>query len=74
MWTDVAVEVEAVMHKWVRLASVLGVSVSLLSTVIVETREVPIDEALAMVRRGEIVDGKTIVGLYRAADALREAA
>ena len=42
--------------------------------VIVETREVPIDEALAMVRRGEIVDGKTIVGLYRAADALREAA
>lgn len=42
--------------------------------VIVEVREVPIDEAIAMVRRGEIVDGKTIVGLYRAADALREAA
>jgi ADP-ribose pyrophosphatase len=41
---------------------------------IVDVREVPLDEALAMIRRGEIVDGKTIVGLYRAADALREAA
>ena len=42
--------------------------------VIAETRAVPLAEALAMVRRGEIVDGKTIVGLYRAADAIREAA
>ncbi len=39
--------------------------------VIDEVREVPMDQALAMVRRGEIVDGKTVAGLYRAADALR---
>jgi ADP-ribose pyrophosphatase len=42
--------------------------------VIAEMRPVALDDALAMIRRGEIVDGKTIVGLYRAADALREAA
>jgi ADP-ribose pyrophosphatase len=42
--------------------------------VIDEVREVPLAEALAMVRRGEIVDGKTIAGLYLAADALRETA
>src|SRR5262249_54064375 len=35
--------------------------------VIDEVREVPLADALAMVRRGEIFDGKTIVGLYRAA-------
>jgi ADP-ribose pyrophosphatase len=40
--------------------------------VIDEVREVALDEALRMIRRGEIVDGKTIVGLYLAADALRE--
>ena len=42
--------------------------------VIDEVREVPIDEALRLVRRGEIIDGKTIAGLYLAADALQEAA
>ena len=42
--------------------------------VIAETRAVPLDEAIAMVRRGDIVDGKTIAGLYLAADAIREAA
>jgi 8-oxo-dGDP phosphatase len=42
--------------------------------VIDEMRAVPIDDALAMIRRGEIVDGKTVAGLYLAADALREAA
>jgi ADP-ribose pyrophosphatase len=42
--------------------------------VIDEVREVPLADALAMVRRGEIVDGKTIAGLYLAADALRETA
>jgi ADP-ribose pyrophosphatase len=42
--------------------------------VIDEVREVPLDEALAMIRRGEIVDGKTVAGLYRAADAVRETA
>ena len=42
--------------------------------VIAETRSVPLAEAIAMVRRGEIVDGKTIAGLYLAADAIREAA
>ena len=36
-----------------------------------ETRVVPVDEALAMVRRGEIIDGKTVAGLSLAADALR---
>jgi len=42
--------------------------------VISEVREVALDEALAMIRRGEIVDGKTIAALYLAADALRETA
>jgi 8-oxo-dGTP pyrophosphatase MutT (NUDIX family) len=42
--------------------------------VIAETRAVPLGDALAMIRRGEIVDGKTIAGLYLAADAIREAA
>ncbi|MGH7893932.1 MAG: NUDIX hydrolase [Candidatus Binatia bacterium] len=42
--------------------------------VITEIREVPLDEALAMARRGEIVDAKTIVGLHLASEALREAA
>jgi 8-oxo-dGTP pyrophosphatase MutT (NUDIX family) len=42
--------------------------------VITEVRSVALDEALAMVRRGEIVDGKTIAGLYLASDVLREAA
>jgi ADP-ribose pyrophosphatase len=42
--------------------------------VIEEVRAVPIDEALAMIRRGDIVDGKTVAGLYRAADAVRESA
>jgi ADP-ribose pyrophosphatase len=39
--------------------------------VIDEVREVPLDDALDMIRRGEIVDGKTVAGLYRAADAIR---
>ena len=38
--------------------------------VITEIRRVPLPEALAMVRRGEIVDAKTIAGLYLAAVAL----
>jgi ADP-ribose pyrophosphatase len=38
--------------------------------VIAEVRDVPLDEALAMARRGEIVDAKTIVGLHLAAEAL----
>jgi len=38
--------------------------------VIDEIRRVPLDDALAMVRRGEIVDGKTIAGLHLAAAAL----
>jgi ADP-ribose pyrophosphatase len=42
--------------------------------VIAEVRTVPLADALAMIRRGEIVDGKTIAGLYLAADAIREAA
>jgi ADP-ribose pyrophosphatase len=42
--------------------------------VIEEMRALPLSEAIAMIRRGEIVDGKTIAGLYLAADALREAA
>jgi len=42
--------------------------------VIEETRAVPVPEALAMIRRGEIVDGKTVAGLYLAADALRASA
>ena len=42
--------------------------------VIDEVRAVPLGDAIAMVRRGDIVDGKTIVGLYLAADAMREAA
>jgi ADP-ribose pyrophosphatase len=42
--------------------------------VIAEVRAVPLDEALAMIRRGEIADAKTVAGLYLAADALREAA
>jgi hypothetical protein len=31
---------------------------------------VPIRDALAMIQRGEIVDGKTIAGLYLGATAL----
>ncbi len=42
--------------------------------VIDEMRAVPLGDALAMIRRGEIVDGKTVAGLYLAADAIREAA
>jgi 8-oxo-dGTP pyrophosphatase MutT (NUDIX family) len=38
--------------------------------VIAETRWVPIGEALEMIRRGEIVDGKTIAGLFLAASTL----
>ena len=38
--------------------------------VIAEIRAVALREALAMIRRGEIVDGKTIAGLYLAAAAL----
>jgi ADP-ribose pyrophosphatase len=42
--------------------------------VIDEVRAVPMADAIAMIRRGEIVDGKSVAGLYLAADALREAA
>ena len=42
--------------------------------VIDEMRAVPLADAIAMIRHGEIVDGKTIAGLYLAADALREVA
>ena len=42
--------------------------------VIDEVRSVPLTEALAMIRRGDIIDAKTIAGLYLTADALREAA
>ncbi len=42
--------------------------------IIDEMRAVPLADALGMIRRGEIVDGKTVAGLYLAADALREAA
>lgn len=42
--------------------------------VIVEVRWIPVPEALAMIRRGEIVDGKTIAGLHLAAAALAEGA
>jgi ADP-ribose pyrophosphatase len=38
--------------------------------VIAEIARVPLAEALAMIRRGEIVDGKTIAGLHLAAAAL----
>ena len=40
--------------------------------VITEVRWIPMPEALAMIRRGEIVDGKTIAGLHLAAAALAE--
>jgi ADP-ribose pyrophosphatase len=42
--------------------------------VIAEVRTIPLTDAVAMIRRGEIVDGKTVAGLYLAADAVREAA
>ncbi len=38
--------------------------------VIAEIRRIPLADALAMVRRGEIVDGKTVAGLFLAAAAL----
>jgi ADP-ribose pyrophosphatase len=38
--------------------------------VIAEIARVPLAEALAMIQRGEIVDGKTIAGLHLAAAAL----
>jgi ADP-ribose pyrophosphatase len=38
--------------------------------VIAEIRRVPVRDALGMVRRGEIVDGKTVAGLYLAAATL----
>src|SRR5690349_19354849 len=37
--------------------------------VIAEVRTIPLADALGMIRGGEIVDGKTIAGLYLAADA-----
>lgn len=37
---------------------------------IAETRRVPLREALEMVRRGDIVDGKTVAGLHLAAATL----
>jgi ADP-ribose pyrophosphatase len=40
---------------------------------VIEVREVALAEALAMVDRGEIVDAKSIVGLYHAARASRGA-
>ncbi|SRR5581483_1731152 len=40
---------------------------------IAEIARIPLDRALGMIRAGEIVDGKTIAGLYLAADALRAA-
>lgn len=40
--------------------------------VIAEIRWIPMPEALAMIRRGEIVDGKTIAGLHLANAALSE--
>ena len=39
--------------------------------VIAEIRRIPIEEAVTMIRTGEIVDGKTIVGVHLAAEALR---
>ena len=42
--------------------------------VIAEIRRLPLGEALAMIQRGEIVDGKTIAGLHLAAAALGTAA
>jgi ADP-ribose pyrophosphatase len=42
--------------------------------VIAEIARVPMDEALGRIRSGAIVDGKTVAGLYRAADAVREPA
>jgi len=42
--------------------------------VIAEIARVPLPDALAMVRRGEIVDGKTIAGLHLAAAALEASA
>lgn len=41
--------------------------------VIAEITRLPLADALAMVRRGEIVDGKTIAGLHLAAAALATA-
>jgi ADP-ribose pyrophosphatase len=40
--------------------------------VIQEIRRVPIAEAVAMIRSGEIVDGKTIAGVFLAEAAMRE--
>jgi ADP-ribose pyrophosphatase len=42
--------------------------------VIAEIRRVPLRDALGMIRAGEIVDGKTIAGLFLAAAALEEGA
>jgi ADP-ribose pyrophosphatase len=40
--------------------------------VIAEITAVPLAEAVAMIRRGEITDAKTIAGVFLAAEALRE--
>ena len=40
---------------------------------IAEIARLPLAEALAMIRRGEIVDGKTIAGLHLAAAVLAAA-
>ena len=42
--------------------------------VITEITRFPVEQAIAMVRDGTIVDGKTVAGLFLAAAALREAA
>jgi 8-oxo-dGTP pyrophosphatase MutT (NUDIX family) len=40
--------------------------------VIAEIRRIPIEEAVTMIRNGDIVDGKTIAGLFLAAAAVGE--
>jgi hypothetical protein len=39
---------------------------------VISVSRVPFDETFAMIRRGDIVDAKSIVALYRAADFLEQ--
>jgi 8-oxo-dGTP pyrophosphatase MutT (NUDIX family) len=50
-----------------------AVDLSLEAHEVIEVHWKPFDEALAMAHSGEIADGKTLVGLYRAAEVRKQA-
>jgi ADP-ribose pyrophosphatase len=60
--------------EYIYLFLAMGLSISLLPTdsdEFLEVTRIPLDEAIAMVEHGEIVDGKTVNGLLRVARKLK---